>query len=568
MSKQMRYVILAVVVLITVLLVWLLGTDDQSKKSGVTGKIAYVSSNWEDQYKWNSKDPYGLFIFKDLLKDHVQSPNAHTIGSKNVLDSLANGAETATYLFLGQEFGMYDDELDTLFKEIEQGSDLLLISGNVTENFAESFDPVLRFTFDYTRKATVKYGSEKSELIYLFQKDTLAYAWKMISHPGSYESGTKVISTISGKANFISFGYGKGRIMIHSGPESFFNFQLNRKEGFRYADRVIQEIDPKKELRYLELGRLKEREKEDFLEQFKEDSGKGEKDDSYLQFLFQTPALRAALFVALLGILLFVIFRTRRMQPQVDVLPEKRNMSEIFVQTIASIYRNKDNPFSVLHLHKKNFYNTIQRHFFIDLSKRSDHREIQHLSSRSGIDEQEIEQLLEKLETPNPAKVNESFLFETVKLKRSFYERSGIITEKVMKRLDDRELILFRSVWLSFPLMLSGISLILGGIYLLVKSSGSGILLWPLGTLVLVWGIMRISRPLLKLTSNELQIYGLFSSKRKIPLDQILRVERNGKSIDLFLKNQSNISIPLNELNNFDQVRINLYLIKHKIIEF
>lgn len=568
MSRQMKYGILAVVVLITVLLVWMLGTDNSAGKTPGTGKITHISSNWDEQYLWQSKDPYGLFIFNELIKEQVKGQSTANVLSKQVLDSLADENKPATYLFLGKEFGMYDDELDTLFKQIENGSDLIIITGNVTDNVAESFDPVLRFTYDYTRKATVQFGKEKSDLIYLFQQDTLAYPWQMISHPGNYENGTKIISTISGRANFISFGFGKGRIMIHSTPECFFNFQLNRKEGFRYADHVINQIDPKKELYYLEMGRLKEREKEDFMDMFKEEKGEGEKDDSYLQFLFQTPALRAALLLSLLGVLLFIIFRTRRMQPQVEVLPEKRNMSEIFVQTIASIYRNKDNPFSVLHLHKKNFYNTIQRHFFIDLSKRTDHREIEHLASRSGVSGEEIELLLNKLETPNPGKVNEDFLLETIKLKRNFYERTGVISDKIMKRLDDKELILFRTIWLSFPLLLGGTGLILGGVFLLVKSSGAGILLWPLGTLVLIWGILRMSRPLLKLKADEIHAYALLHGKRKISLDQITRAERSAKGIDLYLKTENSIHIALNELSKHDQIQFNLYLVKHKIIEF
>lgn len=568
MNRQMKYVILAVVVVITVLLVWMLGSDNGEEKTSGTGKISHISSNWNDQYLWQSKDPYGLFIFNELLREQVKSQKNVNVKSKEILDSIADKNIPATYLFLGKEFGMYNDELDTMFNQIEKGSDLVLITGNVTDNVGESFEPVLRFTYDYTRKATVKYGKEKSDLIYLFQQDTLAYPWQMISHPGKYENGTQVISTISGKANFISFPYGKGRILIHSTPECFFNFQLNRKEGFRYADHVIQRIDPKKELYYLEMGRLKEREKEDFMDQFKEDSGEGEKDDSYLQFLFQTPALRAALLLSLLGVLLFIIFRTRRMQPQVDVLPEKRNMSEIFVQTIASIYRNKDNPFSVLHLHKKNFYNTIQRHFFIDLSKRTDHREIEHLASRSGINADEIELLLNKLETPNPSKVNEDFLLDTIKMKRNFYERTGIISDKVMKRLDDKELVLFRTIWLSFPLLLGGVGLILGGLFLLVKSSGAGILLWPIGALVLTWGILRMTRPLLKLKANEIYIYSLLRGKKRIALEQITRAERSGKGIDLYLKEENNIHIALNELSNHDQIQFNLYLVKHKIIEF
>jgi hypothetical protein len=159
-------------------------------------------------------------------------------------------------------------------------------------------------------------------------------------------------------------------------------------------------------------------------------------------------------------------------------------------------------------------------------------------------------------------------LLETIQLKRRFYERTGIIYAKLVKRLDDREIILFRSIWLSFPLLFGGISLILVGTFLLVSSAGMGILLWPIGSFILGWGILRMYRPLVKLRSDEILIYSLFKKKKRYALHAITRANQGQDGLELYLNNQEQFLVKINEMTKSDQQQFNLYLIKHKIIEF
>jgi hypothetical protein len=564
MNRGRKYGLLAVVLLMTVLLVWMF-SDPPAKMGGKNNK-QYVSSNWDKKYNWESKDAYGLHLMQEIIVKRNKSINPERIESESMLDSSVLINEKRTYVFIGADFGLYNKEIDTLFDRVFRGSELFISATDVSVNFAKSFEPALLFSFDFASAVRVKFDSTNYSFTYRYQNDTLAYPWKIINRKSSFDTSTKILSRLSGHPNFIRFPHGKGTIMIHSTPELFYNYNLATKDGFFHAEKVANEFKAGNKITYLELARLDEDKEEDIFDLMK-DNEEGERDDSYLQFLLQTPSLRAAMLLTLFGFLLFMLFRTKRMQPLVEVKPVKRNVSAVFVQTVASIYRNRDNPFSVLLLIRKNFYNTVQKHYFIDLSKRSGEQEIKHLAGRSNIPVEEINLLLNKLESANVAKINEEYLIEVTNLKRSFYERAGIISDKMLQRLDQKEQIFYRSVWMSFPLVFFGIGFVFAGLYLLVGAQGTGILLWPIGTVLLLWGILRMTKPLLKLRVDEFIFYPLVGKKRTYPHSTIVSCRHHERFLEIHYSDGSNFIIPFTELTAADRKQLELFLIRKEIIE-
>ncbi len=564
MSISRKYGIVAVLLLMTVMLLWMF--SEPPVTSAKNSPKQFVSSNWDKKYEWDSQDAYGLFLMNGILRKQNKGIDPTQIDTPEQLDSLTYVNEKRTYVFIGSEFGLYTNELDTLFDRVFRGSDLFVSASDVSLNFANAFDPALILSFDYAPQIQVKVDTTKYSFTYRYQNDTLSYPWKFIDRKGKFENTTEILSRLSGKPNFIRFPHGKGSIFIHSTPELFYNYNLATKDGFFHAEKVAAKINSGKKIVYLELARLDEEKEEDIFD-FMRDQEEGERDDSYLQFLLQTPAFRAAMLLTLFGFLMFMLFRTKRMQPIVEVRPVKRNVSAVFVQTVASIYRNRDNPFSVLLLIRKNFYNTVQKHYFIDLSKRTDGQEIRHLSSRSNIPVEEIEALLNKLESSNVAKINEEYLIEATNLKRSFYERAGIISDRILQRLEQKEQVFYRSVWMSFPLVFFGIGLIFAGLFLLVNANGIGILLWPLGSIALTWGILHMTKPLLKLRANELIYYPLFRKKNTYSHDTIVSCRHHESYLELHYSDGRDLVIPFTELSSGDRKQLELFLIRKQILE-
>ena len=561
MSQKAKYGIFALVVVFVAAMVWLLGRGTTPVLGG--GQVTYSSSNWDNKYSWNSKDPYGTYILHEMMTESVKSKNARSLNDFSTLDSLIQLKEKNTYLFLGEQFGIYDHELHSLLEAVKMGSDVFIITSNLTANILDSLMPATTYRCDYTEELIVKSGSKKYAMRYLFQRDTLAYPWKFFVNAPAKGDSVEVHSTIQGRPNFIELNIGKGSIYLHTNPACFFNYQLIRKDGLAYAENFVKKLNVDNKLYYLEFGRLDENLENE--EEQVQDEGK--KDDSYLQFLFQSPSLIAAMLLTLFGLCLFIVFRAKRMRPQVEVLKPKRNMSKVFVETVSSIYRNKENPSAILQLHKKNFNTTVYKHFFIDLSKRREKLDLEHLSSRTGIELAEIELLINKLDIGDHVSVSDDFLMDAIRLKQEFYTKAGIINDKIQQRLNEQEIVLYRSVWLSFALIMLGLSMVLIGLYLLVVSKGAGILLWPLGTSMMSWGIVRMSRPILKIHKETFTYTPLFGKKKVLFFKDTMRIVRHQNMYEIIGSNNQTIGLPLTELNRLDRNKLDLFLQKQKFVE-
>ena len=561
MSPKLRNIIVGVILLMALGLVWLLGSTENMSNGR---KKAYVSARWDKEFAWSDKDAYGLYILDELIKDRTGGSVPGSITNSALLDSLTKRHENYTLVFIGKEFGLYDGELDTLFSMVEKGSDLFISATGFTNNFARSFTPELDLRFEFSELVSVIIDTNRYKFIFQHQRDTLARSWHVIHKNGPVEAPAKVLSSISGKPNFIEIPFGSGRILIHSTPELFHNYQLAQQDGFFHAEKVLTSFNRNKKVCYLELARLED---EKPVEEEPVEEAKGKRDDSYLQFLLRTPSLRIAMLLSLLGLVLFLLFRAKRMQPRVDIIPEKRNISFAFVQTVASIYRNKDNPYSLLQLLRKNFYSTVKKHFFVDLSKRTDHIEIRHLSQRCNISSEEIEQILDRLETTNVSKVNEDYLVETARLKRDFYLRSGIVSERVLNKLDNRDFSIYRNSWLSFPLILIGIIIVLFGLYLAVNSNGIGPVLWIPGTVMISWGILRISRPLLKVDQEKIEYFPLLGKRIFYDHSDLIGAEKFNDRTNLSFYDGITLSILHSEIDNRSIRILEQFLIIKQLIE-
>jgi hypothetical protein len=260
MSNGRKYGILAVIVLLTLTLVWMF--SDPVENRGKNQTKQFVSSNWDKKYEWDSKDAYGLHLVHELIVKRNKGIEPERIDSERQFDSLALTNEKRTYVFIGSDFALYDKEIDSLFERVHRGSDLLISAADVSVNFANSFEPALLFSFDLSSNITVKFDTTDYSFTFRYQNDTLSYPWKIIRRQGNFENTTKILSRLSGQPNFVRFPHGKGSILIHSTPELFYNYNLATKPGYFHADRAVNELASEKKILYLELARIDEEKEE------------------------------------------------------------------------------------------------------------------------------------------------------------------------------------------------------------------------------------------------------------------------------------------------------------------
>ncbi len=551
MSKKVLGILALIIVVSTAAILYLL--DDE--QTVALDKNAFISSDWEETYLPNDKNPNGTFLFNELLQFHTKKKSTQ-IPIK--LDSVSLKNTKSTYIFVGDKFQLQTEEFDTLISAVKKGANLVLAYNSISENVNSFFFEEEDFIWEYNESIDLFANKKNFRFYSVFQNDTIASEWNFFNKKelikGNFDQ-VEYLGSSQNQACFLNLKLGEGQIILHTNPKLFVNYQLLQEIGFEYSNFVISKIPKDHSIKWLELARLSDEELED---NSGDEEGAGKEDTSYLQFIFDSKALTIALLLAILGIILFVIFRTKRSQPFVPYIPKTGNHSLIFADTIKEIYYRQQTPFSILQVIKKNFYIAVNKRFFIDISKDNREKEIHSLHEKSGIQKEKIASLLQKLETKNENEVNFEFLDRVSKEQQAFYYQSGIIKERLKDKIEGKAKKINRKMHVPLLLIILAITLILTSFYLLHKSTGSAIVLWPIGIALLIFGIRLYALPVIKISPKELTFYAIFKGKIRMKTEDITSLEvQNGSSVfhfadgRIFEINHSNISIY--DLNRYEQ---------------
>ncbi|MDB0037996.1 DUF4350 domain-containing protein, partial [bacterium] len=445
MNRQTQIGVFFGTIIFMVLMVWMFSSGGNDAVAGnKKSRPTFVSSDWIQKYQINDKNPLGLYLFTTLTQAHLDKKHeVKVINNSFDLDSLQQSDSTLkTYLFVGNDFGMDIDELDSVLSDVRRGSDLFISFDDLfDEHYYQLFDSV-SFQFDYDSEINVYAKGKPYNMLNVYQKDTVARKWWAFSEYG-FPGRSKVLSSFMEMPNFLKVQYGNGYLYLHSTPNLFFNYQLKRKSGYQYVAFVLNNLPKDQDVHLLELSRLPDDDGDYDID----DTGNADtdkQDDSLLQLIFKEPNLLIALLLCILGLILFVAFRSKRTRPVVAFIPKKKNMTMAFAETITSIYLSKRNPYGLLQVQRKNFYDTIQRYFFVDLNHRDGDREIQILSEKSDTPIEEIKAFIDKFETKAASSVSEEFVANLAKQKHAFYRKVGIISDKLVERLQMREMVFKR----------------------------------------------------------------------------------------------------------------------------
>ncbi|MFN5418554.1 MAG: DUF4350 domain-containing protein [Flavobacteriia bacterium] len=541
------------IALFTALLLYLLQDSPQINpfKSKKQPKVENVFDSWEESYKIEEGNATGISLFNELLEYKTKKASTlieHELKAADLSDS------NTTYIFVGNQFQLKTEEFDSIMNEVHKGANLFIAYKDISSNLFTYFFNQSGFCWDYDEDVSVTADSIYS-LSAVYQGDTVANQWNFYNFNHIKEGINPDIeyvyslSEIYDYSNFLDFGIGAGHVYLHSNPELFQNYQLLSPNGFHYSQYVVDIIPENHQIKWLELGRF-----ENDGSNLNGDSDEnGEQDNSLLQFIFNNKALTVALLLTLLGIILFLIFRTKRSQPLVPYIAEKGNQSLAFAETVKEIYYKKQTPHSILLVMKKNFYVAVQKQFFVDISKEHRDLELKALSEKTGMKMEDLKEFLKKLECKREILIDYAYLEEVSDLQQKFYHQTGIIKDRVKNKIAAKSKVFNRKIILPIGLIVIGIANILFAFYLLHKSEGIGISLWPVGILIIAFGIRLYRLPLMKLENNTLTFYPIFGKSSSILLSDIEHVVLNQNRTVFITSKDEKYSVNHTELSVYDK---------------
>jgi hypothetical protein len=530
---------LAAVLLVVGLLVFLLDTSGGER-------ARTISSNWASGYVPGSPEPKGIGFFGELLETYNRDTVYYASTYKKI-DSLKLPAK-ASYVFVGDDMALLANEVSGLRQLADSGATVFLAFNQYDPDFYAAFFKASPFYWEYTSRAFVAFGDTSLAYCPVFQNDTVSDDWYTFNPEALQDSTFTTLAYSMNKPVTVSLKQGKGRIILHSMPQLFMNYQVLKPNGFMHARFILKKLDPAQPVVWLEFARF-DRNRADM---DTGDQGDSEKEDrSFIKFIMQNAPLRWAFVLAIGILLLYVFFRAKRRQEVLPGIPEKRNMSLAFVETLSSIYLSRNSPYGILLVLRKNFYSSVNRHFYIDLNQADakTHAEkyeanVKRLIEKSRFDEEELRSLLAALAT-RPAKSHEitsEALSKVYAGVRKFYLAAGI-NKPVSQFGRDQERIVRRIPIAGLVLALLSVFAILRGVYGLAKGGEFSIIVVILGVLLLVLAIRLLTTPVAKLSRKEIVVYHPFLGKKKMAVTPETTYQRTKSGIVFYDPDGNSVTI-------------------------
>lgn len=336
-------------------------------------KFDWEESSWKKKgYDEKNEQPYGTRIVHRLLENHFDGRKLVDI-QKDVakelpFDSISTGNN---YVFIGE--AMYLDSAGTkrLLDFVAAGNTAFISSKTIP------FDLMTFVYFDECEAApwndygmfedsqahfslrTPSLQDSSTKYFYAWQNKPRTYHWHYIEfyhfcdslpqHPLGYLNKDWV--------NFAAFPHGKGRFLLHTNPIAFSNFSLLRPETRPYAAGIFTHLSDG-DIYWDAVSRVPE----EVGRRRNGSSNRSLAEEHPLTYILKQPALAWAWYLIAAMSITWLVFRAKRRQRIIPVLPKNENSSYEFISTIA-----------YLHFREKNYAGLSaqgMRHFLAQLRER------------------------------------------------------------------------------------------------------------------------------------------------------------------------------------------------------
>ena len=364
----------------------------------VTGcQLFNKKTNWNVSLSSKSKNPYGAYLaFASLPRFFpMQKVSSLSPGFRytSIDDSMIN-RDKSLFLAVGLDFYLSDLELQNLLDYTAAGNELVI--------FARTLDPRLEellgfgintfgteerpLTTDYEGKAnksilslshipgkTFGYHGRSLQAHFIPLKPTNKHsAWKL------RKGHTDTIGRYKGKPNILRMKYGKGHLTVHAAPLVLSNYFLLQEDNYRYLEGIWQALSP------------------DVSQIYWNDFFKRSDKTADLGLLLQYPGTRWAFYLTLFGLLMYVLFESKRRQRIVPEIPKPVNSSVSFVETIGRLYYNKGDHSNIGQKMTQHFLEWVRAHYYIHTHKLDEHFVLQ-LIHKSGLPENSVRSLVDTM---------------------------------------------------------------------------------------------------------------------------------------------------------------------------
>ncbi|MNK00389.1 hypothetical protein D3C87_181730 [compost metagenome] len=537
------------------LVIWFL---DGSTGDGTNSITKRYSSDWKKTYDLRDENPRNVSFFMELLDVHIKD-SVYNLKRWSDLDSIP-GHEQATYLFIGDEFGASNSSYDSLMHYADSGATVFLSFNHLTSNIYERHFEEGAFYWDYSKVLFAWIGDTTLPFYHVYENDTINEDWYSFSETDIIDTNYR--SYLFAMKHPFAFyeKHHKGKVHFHSIPNLFENYQVIQPNGYAHARVILNKIPKDKPVIFLSCGINNSNQPVTDFDPDKDSEGAEKEDTSLIQFILKNPALRLAFLLLIVLLLIYVFFRGKRKEEILPGYTQKRNMSLAFVETLSSIYISRNSPIGILQVIRKNFYSAINRHFYIDLSRKENQEQnLEKLIAKVPYDSEKLVDIVNSLNSRKNNVDNRHLGIVYGKI-RAFYIETGIIHPTDNFVASDKEVSLYKAILVGGIILLMGLMALIRGLYLLSLGGSVG-MFFVIPAIVLIYFASRYIRiPAATIKADEIIIYGLFAGKRVISLNQVIHCRVEKSKVTFECEDGNSFSIITGLLSNRAKSALNQFV--------
>lgn len=363
--------------------------------------------DWSISFSEAKKTPYGSYILYHELKNIFSSAKINTY--REPLYNKLHGKEFENTALVLISLNIMPGELDIkeAIKYAENGNYIFISASHFSKSFLDTLGLTIKRSsfFNYkdsiynfvnpALKADQGYSTDKS----YFDQYSLG-----ISKPDS-----TVILGVNGhkEPNFVRVNVGEGAFFIHTDPFCFTNYFMLHKNNSEYTSKALSylpsDVTDIMWDEYYKLGRDGAR--------------------TPLRFFLSNTYLRWALWLAVIGLLLFVLFEMKRKQRIIPVIDPLRNTTLDFVKTVANVYFNQKDNAGIANKKIIHWMEFIRQHFFMSTQELdAEFKEL--LSKKSSVGKKEIQRIIDYYFFIQNNTVSDSLLMHINNTIDNFYKQA------------------------------------------------------------------------------------------------------------------------------------------------
>jgi hypothetical protein len=408
-SNKRTFTITSVSVGLVVLVVW------------VISLLFGESTDWNEVYHKEASIPYGGHVISEMLKKSSTDSAFFTIDSKITesisLDTIPDGS---SYVFLGSRHFLDSSEVDFIKSFVAQGNDAYIISKrqNVTllnelvtydidfiENLDGEFEfftsPMNQFR-DSTAWANISWPtdegpdglSEDFKMTWIVDQVPTLHSWRYFKSGIETKDGDPVLEIgelDDDNVNCIVINHGEGRFILHCTPELLSNYFMREPLAFEYANVLFKDLGDG-----MILWDEDNRNFQDTRGNADDFDSSYEAEEGALSFILSQPRLRAAWYIMLLAVMLYLLFGARRNQRVIPVLVKNANTSIRYSETVGQIYMQQKDHRSLANLKMKLFLAFIRDHYNIKTTANNSEEQLKLIKSiavKSSVSMEHVERI-------------------------------------------------------------------------------------------------------------------------------------------------------------------------------